>query len=37
MPLPPMEGNAARFMGGLGVSGYMFPLLGIIEILVGLY
>jgi len=35
MPMPPMEGNAATFMGGLGVSGYMFPLLGIIEILVG--
>jgi len=35
MPMPPMEGNAATFMSGLGVSGYMFPLLGIIEILVG--
>jgi uncharacterized membrane protein YphA (DoxX/SURF4 family) len=35
MPMPPMEGDAATFMGGLGVSGYMFPLLGIIEILVG--
>ena len=37
MPMPPMEGDAATFMKGLGVSGYMFPLLGIIEILVGLY
>ena len=36
MPMPPMEGDAATFMKGLGVSGYMFPLLGIIEILVGL-
>jgi len=35
MPMPPMEGDAATFMNGLGVSGYMFPLLGIIEILVG--
>ncbi|MEE9349724.1 MAG: DoxX family membrane protein [Flavobacteriaceae bacterium] len=35
MPMPPMEGNAATFMGGLAVSGYMFPLLGILEILIG--
>ena len=35
MSMPPMEGDAATFMGGLRVSGYMFPLLGIIEILVG--
>ena len=35
MPMPPMEGNAATFMGGLGASGYMFPLLGILEILIG--
>ncbi len=35
MPMPPMEGNAAIFMNGLGVSGYMFPLLGILEILIG--
>lgn len=33
MPMPPMEGDAATFMGGLAVSGYMFPLLGILEIL----
>ncbi len=36
MPMPPMEGDAATFMGGLGVSGYMFPLLGVMEILIGL-
>ena len=36
MPMPPMEGDAATFMGGLGVSGYMFPLLGILEILIGI-
>ena len=36
MPMPPMEGNAATFMGGLGASGYMFPLLGILEILIGI-
>ncbi len=36
MPMPPMEGNAATFMNGLGVSGYMFPLLGMLEILIGI-
>lgn len=36
MPMPPMEGNAATFMNGLAISGYMFPLLGVIEILVGI-
>lgn len=36
MPMPPMEGDAATFMGGLEVSGYMFPLLGILEILIGI-
>jgi len=35
MPMSPMEGDAATFMNGLGVSGYMFPLLGILEILIG--
>ena len=36
MPMPPMQGDASTFMGGLGVSGYMFPLLGVMEILIGL-
>lgn len=36
MPMPPMDGDAATFMNGLGVSGYMFPLLGILEILIGI-
>jgi len=36
MPMPPMEGDAATFMGALGVSGYMFPLLGVMEIVIGL-
>ncbi len=35
MPMPPMEGDAATFMGGLKISGYMFPLLGILEIIIG--
>ena len=36
MPMPPMEGDAATFMQGLGISGYMFPLLGVLEILIGI-
>ncbi len=36
LPMPPMEGDAATFMGGLGASGYMFPLLGILEIGIGI-
>ena len=36
MPMPPLEGDAATFMGGLAVSGYMFTLLGILEIIIGL-
>ena len=36
MPMPPMEGDAATFMGGLAASGYMFPLLGILEIGIGI-
>jgi len=35
-PMPPMEGDAATFMGALGISGYMFPLLGILEIGIGI-
>lgn len=36
LPMPPMEGDAATFMGGLGISGYMFPLLGILEVGIGI-
>ncbi len=36
LPMPPMEGTAATFMGGLGASGYFFPLLKATEILVGI-
>ncbi len=36
LPMPPMEGNAATFMGGLGAAGYFFPLLKATEILAGL-
>jgi hypothetical protein len=36
LPMPPAEGVAATFMGGLGASGYFFPLLKATEILIGL-
>lgn len=35
MPMPPMEGAPADFMGALGKSGYMFPLIAITEIVAG--
>ena len=35
IPLPPPEGAAADFMGGLAAAGYFFPLLKITEIAVG--
>lgn len=35
IPIPPHEGNAAAFMGGLAAAGYFFPLLKITEIVVG--
>ncbi len=36
VPLPPLEGNAAAFMGGLAAAGYFFPMLKITEIVVGI-
>jgi uncharacterized membrane protein YphA (DoxX/SURF4 family) len=36
IPLPPHEGAAAEFMGGLAAAGYFFPLLKGTEIAVGL-
>ena len=35
MPMPPMEGDAAEFMGALGKAGY-FPILGVLEVFIGL-
>ena len=35
MPMPPMEGEAAEFMGALGKAGY-FPILGVLEVVIGL-
>ena len=34
-PMPPMEGAPADFMGALGKTGYMFPLIALTEIVAG--
>ena len=36
LPMPPPEGLAAVFMGGLGATGYFFPLLKGTELVAGL-
>ena len=36
MPMPPLPADAEAFMSALGGSGYIFPLLGIVYIIVGL-
>ena len=36
LPMPPLSGQAAAFMGGLGASGYFFPLLKGTEVITGL-
>ena len=36
MPAPELPEGAANFMGALVDTGYMFPLIGIIEVMVGL-
>ena len=35
IPLPPMVGAAGDFMNSLGATGYIFPIVGIIEVFVG--
>jgi putative oxidoreductase len=35
IPMPPPEGVAAEFLGGLAVSGYFFPMMALTQILVG--
>ncbi len=35
IPIPPPEGAAAEFMGGLAGSGYFFPMMALTQILVG--
>lgn len=36
IPLPPPIGPAANFMSSLNATGYIFPLLGLLEIFIGL-
>ncbi len=35
LPMPPMQGPPAEFMGALAATGYMFPLIAITEISAG--
>jgi putative oxidoreductase len=36
IPLQPMVGSAGDFMNSLGATGYIFPIVGIIEVFVGI-
>ena len=36
MPMPPMSEAAGEFMGALGKSGYIMPIVAIVEILAGI-
>lgn len=35
IPLPPPSGSAADFMNSLGATGYIFPIVGILEVIIG--
>ncbi|NHM05969.1 DoxX family membrane protein [Flavobacterium sp. CYK-4] len=35
IPMPPPTGSAADFMNSLGATGYIFPVVGILEVLIG--
>jgi uncharacterized membrane protein YphA (DoxX/SURF4 family) len=35
IPLPPPSGSAAEFMNSLNATGYIFPVLGLLEIFIG--
>ncbi len=35
IPLPPPSGAAADFMNSLGATGYIFPIVGILEVCIG--
>lgn len=35
IPLPPPSGGAADFMGSLGATGYIFPFVGMLEVIIG--
>lgn len=36
IPLPPPTGSAGDFMNSLGATGYIFPIVGILEVLIGI-
>jgi len=35
IPLPPPTGSAADFMNSLGATGYIFPVVGVLEVIIG--
>lgn len=35
IPLPPPTGDAGAFMNSLGATGYIFPFVGILEVIIG--
>lgn len=35
IPMPPFPPAAAPFIGGLAAAGYMFPMLGVVEVVAG--
>jgi putative oxidoreductase len=36
IPMEPPTGNAGDFLSSLGASGYIFPVVGVLEVLIGL-
>jgi uncharacterized membrane protein YphA (DoxX/SURF4 family) len=36
IPLPPPTGSAGDFMNSLGATGYIFPIVGILEVVIGI-
>jgi putative oxidoreductase len=36
IPLPPPTGKAADFMNSLGATGYIFPIVGFLEVIIGI-
>ena len=35
IPMPPPSGSAGEFLNTLGASGYIFPMLGVLEVFIG--
>jgi len=35
IPLPPPTGSAADFLNSLGATGYIFPVVGVLEVFIG--